>query len=206
MIHLTDEQLYHLAELSCNAEVLNPEEEQQLEHIKSCRECFNKYCVLATLMDATSLSCGLVFDQNALQVQERVSTTARKILASFRITYQRMQDRIALVGEQLQQSLSTYAFEPVLATAVRGGGATKTSVLRMEDIEDEGSYFIYDAESHKIILHFVIKSTEPENITAYLKFEDQSTLDISLVQDGSYMKGIVSNIPSGSFEVHIEEK
>lgn len=206
MTHLTDDQLYHLAELSCNAEVLTPEEEQQLEHIKSCRECFNKYCVLATLMDATSLSCGLVFDQNALQVQETVSTTARKILASFRITYQRMQDRIALVGEQLQQSLSTYAFEPVLATAVRGGGATKTSVLRMEDIEDDGSYFIYDAESHKIILHFVIKSTAPENITAYLKFEDQSTLDISLVQDGSYMKGIVSDIPSGSFEVHIEEK
>ena len=69
MTHLTDDQLYHLAELSCNTEVLNPEEEQQLEHIKSCRECFNKYCVLATLMDATSLSCRLVFDHNALQVQ-----------------------------------------------------------------------------------------------------------------------------------------
>ena len=206
MTHLTDDQLYHLAELSCNTEVLNPEEEQQLEHIKSCRECFNKYCVLATLMDATSLSCRLVFDQNALQVQETVSTTARKLLASFRITYQGMQDRIALVGEQLQQNLSTYAFEPVLATAVRGGGATKTSVLRMEDIGDEDSYFIYDAESHKIMLHFAIKSTDPENITAYLKFEDQSTLDVSLVQDGSYMKGIVSDIPSGSFEIHIEEK
>ena len=34
MTHLTDDQLYHLAELSCNTEVLNPEEEQQLEHIK----------------------------------------------------------------------------------------------------------------------------------------------------------------------------
>lgn len=206
MTHLTDDQLYHLAELSCNAELLTLEEEQQLEHIKSCRECFNKYCVLATLMDATSLNCGLVFDQNALQVQETVATPERKLLASLRITYQHMQDRIALIGEQLQQNLSTYAFEPVLATAVRGGGTIKTSVLRMEDIDDEGSYLIYDAESHKIMLRFAIKSTDPENVKAYLKFEDQFTLDISLVQDGSYMKGIVSDIPSGSFEVRMEEK
>lgn len=205
MTHLTDDQLFHLAELSCNAELLTPEEEHQLEHIKSCRECFNKYCVLATLMDATSLSCGLVFDQNALQVQKTVSTTARKLLASLRITYQHMQEKIGLLGEQLQQNLSTYAFESVLATTVRGGASSKTSVLRMEDIDDEGTYLIYDAENHKIMLRFAIKSTAPEKIMAYLKFEDQSTLDISLIQDGSYMKGSATDIPSGNFEVRIEE-
>ena len=43
MMHLTEDQLYHLAELSCDAEELNTEEDQQFDHVKSCRECFNQY-------------------------------------------------------------------------------------------------------------------------------------------------------------------
>lgn len=205
MTHLTDDQLYHLAELSNNAGLLNAEEERQLDHIKSCRKCFNKYCVIATLLDATSLSCGLVFDSSALKVREVASTPARRLLVSLRITYKHIQDKITLVGEQLQQNFSSFAFEPILATAVRGGGTAKTSMLRMEDIDDEGNYFVYDAENHKILLQFDSKNNASENIKAYLKFDDQSLIDIPLERRGSYLRGTVSNVPSGSFEVRIEE-
>lgn len=205
MTHLTDDQLYHLAELSNNAELLNAEEEKQLDHIKSCRECFNKYCVMATLMDATRLSCGLVFAPDALQVREKAIAPAKRLLASLRITYQHLEDKITLVGEQIQQNLSAFAFEPVLATAVRGGGAAKTMRLRMEDIDDEGSYFVYDAESHKILLQFSSRNNAPETIKAYLIFNDQSIIDIPLEQNGSYLRGIVSDIPSKNFEVRIEK-
>lgn len=205
MTHLTDDQLYHLAELSSNAELLNVEEEQQLDHIKSCRECFNKYCVMATLMDATSLTCGLVFDSSALQVREKAIAPAKKLLASLRITYQHLQDKITLVGEQIQQNLSAFAFEPVLATAVRGGGAVKTMMLRMEDIDDEDSYFVYDGENHKILLQFDAKNNALNKVKVYLRFDDQSTIDIPLEQNGSYLRGIVSDVPSENFEVRIEE-
>jgi hypothetical protein len=46
MMHLTEDQLYHLAELSCDAEELNTEEDQQFDHVKSCREsilCIGNY-------------------------------------------------------------------------------------------------------------------------------------------------------------------
>lgn len=205
MTHLTDDQLYHLAELSSKAELLNAEEELLLDHIKSCRECFNKYCVMATLMDATSLSCGLVFDSDALQVREKAIAPAKRLLASLRITYRQLQDKMTLVGEQIQQNLSAFAFEPILATAVRGGGASKAMLLRMEDIDDEDSYFVYDAERHKILLQFGLRNNTPERIKAYLKFDDQSIIDIPLEQNGSYLRGIVSDIPSKNFEVRIEE-
>lgn len=205
MTHLTDDQLYHLAELSSKAELLNAEEELLLDHIKSCRECFNKYCVMATLMDATSLSCGLVFDSGALQVREKAIVPVKRLLASLRITYQQLQDKKTLVGEQIQQNLSAFAFEPILATAVRGGGTSKAMLLRMEDIDDEDSYFVYDAESHKILLQFGLRNNAPERIKAYLKFDDQSIINIPLEQNGFYLKGIVSDIPSKNFEVRIEE-
>lgn len=205
MTHLTDDQLYHLAELSSKAELLNAEDELLLDHIKSCRECFNKYCVMATLMDATSLSCGLVFDSDALQVREKAIAPAKRLLASLRITYRQLQDKMTLVGEQIQQNLSAFAFEPILATAVRGGGTSKAMLLRMEDIDDEDSYFVYDAERHKILLQFGLRNNTPERIKAYLKFDDQSIIDIPLEQNGSYLRGIVSDIPSKNFEVRIEE-
>lgn len=55
-MHLTQDQLYHLAELSYDFEGLNTKEEQQLDHVKLCRECFNQYCVLATAVRDISSS------------------------------------------------------------------------------------------------------------------------------------------------------
>lgn len=204
MTHLTDDQLYHLAELSCNAELFDSKEEEQLEHVQSCRECFDKYCVLATILDATSLSCCLVF--NPTQIPERASIPIKKILAVLRVTCEHMQNTISLIGKQLQQDTSAFAFEPVLANAVRGGGSGKKSILRMEDLEDEDTYFIYDAENHKMILQFEGKGNDAEKVKVYLKFEDQSTIDIPLVQKGVYLKGILADVPSGNFDVCIEEK
>lgn len=203
MKHLTEDQLYHLAELSCNAELLNPEEEQQLEHVKSCRECFEQYCAFATIQDVTSLSCSLVFDPTALT--EKAASPFKKILASLKVTYRCVQGTVTLLGEQIQQNIAAFAFEPVLSSAVRGIGSGKTSKLRMEDIEDEGTYFVYDAENHKIMLQFAVKNSELEKIKAYLQFEDQPIINIPLVKKGAYLKGIVSDVPSGNFEVCIEE-
>ena len=201
MMHLTEDQLLHLAELSCEAEMLNPEEETQLEHVKSCRECFEKYCVFATILDATSLDCSLVFDPTVLV--EKAKKKKKKVLAALKVTYKRAQDAITLIGEQIQQNIASFTFEPVIASAVRGSGSVKTSVLRMEDIEDEGSYFVYDADSHKIMLQF--SSANKERVRAYLQFEDQKTIDIPLEKKGSYFKGILSDIPLRNFELRIEE-
>ena len=39
MMHLTEDQIYHLVEAIGNHETLTAEEEQQMEHIRSCKEC-----------------------------------------------------------------------------------------------------------------------------------------------------------------------
>ena len=45
MMHLTEDQIYHLVEAIGNHETLTAEEEQQMEHIRSCKElwrCWQK--------------------------------------------------------------------------------------------------------------------------------------------------------------------
>lgn len=40
---------------------------------------------------------------------------------------------------------------------------------------------------------------------AYLKFADQTTMDIPLLKGGLYLKGTLSDVPSGNFDIFIEE-
>ena len=55
MMHLTEDQIYHLVEAIGNHETLTAEEEQQMEHIRSCKECMESYCIMAVLAEACRL-------------------------------------------------------------------------------------------------------------------------------------------------------
>lgn len=204
MMHLTEEQLYHLAELSCNAGLLNSEEEKQMEHVKSCKECFDKYCVLATILDVTSSNCELVFDPSAIQESE--PSKVRKVLAAISVSCEKLQNKISLIGKQLQQEVSLFAFELVLATTARGGSNGKSTILRMEDLEDEDTFFVYDAKNHQLLIQLKINDNDDKKVKAYLIFPDQSTMDIPLVQKGIYFKGTISDVPSDNFELYVEEE
>ena len=78
-------------------------------------------------MDATSLNCDLVFDPSMLRDSQ--STQVKKLLAAIKVTCEQVQNAISLIGKQLQQDVSTFAFEPVLATAVRGGNNGKRKCI-----------------------------------------------------------------------------
>lgn len=44
-----------------------------------------------------------------------------------------------------------------------------------------------------------------KELKAYLKFADQTTIDIPLLKGGLYLKGTLSDVPSGNFDIFIEE-
>lgn len=135
MMHLTEDQIYHLVEAIGNHETLTAEEEQQMEHIRSCKECMESYCIMAVLAEATRVDCDLVL--NPVYSEEETAESARKLLAAIRVTCERIQDQISLIGEQIQNQADAFLFEPVLATAVRGAAKSRNTVLRMEDLDDE---------------------------------------------------------------------
>ena len=84
MMHLTEDQIYHLVEAIGNHETLTAEEEQQMEHISSCKECMESYCIMAVLAEATRVDCDLVL--NPVYSEEETAESARKLLAAKRLT------------------------------------------------------------------------------------------------------------------------
>ena len=89
MMHLTEDQIYHLVEAIGNHETLTAEEEQQMEHIRSCKECMESYCIMAVLAEATRVDCDLVL--NPVYSEEETAEAARKLLAAIRVTCERIQ-------------------------------------------------------------------------------------------------------------------
>ena len=83
MMHLTEDQIYHLVQAIGNHEALTAEEEQQIEHIRSCKECMESYCIMAVLAEATSIDCDLVLNP---AYREEAAAPARKLLAAIRVT------------------------------------------------------------------------------------------------------------------------
>ena len=194
MMHLTEDQIYHLVEAIGNHETLTAEEEQQMEHIRSCKECMESYCIMAVLAEATRVDC-----------EEETAESARKLLAAIRVTCERIQDQISLIGEQIQNQADAFLFEPVLATAVRGAAKSRNTVLRMEDLDDENTYVVYDAENHKLMLQLEAEGKNAADFKVYLKFADKTTMELSLQESGSCLKGTLTDIPSESFEIYIEK-
>ena len=155
------------------------------------------------LAEATRVDCDLVL--NPVYSEEETAESARKLLAAIRVTCERIQDQISLIGEQIQNQADAFLFEPVLATAVRGAAKSRNTVLRMEDLDDENTYVVYDAENHKLMLQLEAEGKNAADFKVYLKFADKTTMELSLQESGSCLKGTLTDIPSESFEIYIEK-
>ena len=63
MKHLTDDEIYRLAELTEECEPYNDVEMEQMEHLKTCTECFDKFCVTLALLEVTNESGYMVLSE-----------------------------------------------------------------------------------------------------------------------------------------------
>ena len=181
-MQLSEDQFFHLVVAIGNHETLTAAEEQQMEHIRSCKECMESYCIMAVLAEATRVDSDLVL--NPVYSEEETAESARKLLAAIRVTCERIQDQISLIGEQIQNQADAFLFEPVLATGVRGAAKSRNTVLRMEDLDDENTYVVYDAENHKLMIQFEAEGKSAADFKVYLKFADETTMEFSLQESG----------------------
>ena len=69
-MHLTDDQLYHLAELSCNADPLNPDEEKLAMPVE-LKEKENEYTVKAELPGVKKEDLDIDIDKNYITINAK---------------------------------------------------------------------------------------------------------------------------------------
>ena len=71
MKHLTDEQLFSLAERTADFAPYDGDQLRQLEHLKKCEPCYDRFCAYSAVTDASTESAAcLLFDGKALTAEE----------------------------------------------------------------------------------------------------------------------------------------
>ena len=55
------------------------------------------------------------------------------------------------------------------------------------------------------MLQFEAEGKNAADFKVYLKFADETTMELSLQESGSCLKGTLADIPSESFEIYIEK-
>lgn len=207
MIHLSFDELLILAEASVSQEGFDDLQIELLEHLKTCKDCYDSFCLLSALSDVMSVSGGYALYNNAACLAGEVAKNmAIRVLARFQVIRDTAAGAIKTVFEQIDQATSPLQFSPSSAMATRGTGKVCSSAIRLEEYEDEKTYVIFNPDKNEISVQINVRRLDVEKLHVYIEFDDMSRMELPTMKRGSIVKGSVDNIPGGNFQIIIEEK
>lgn len=208
MMHLTIDQLYGIAEAAEEMRSYSDDELAQMEHLKNCRECYESFCVLSMLLEASSEAAILGYGYQAEAVKdskaEQQSKAGKRILAVINVTLGRIQDAASTVIKQIQPEHAVFQFSPVPMAAARGYENVESSILKLEEIEDEKTFIVFDTAKRELMVQLNAKNLAAKTIRIYLDYENGNVVELPLSNKGSIYKSILADIPDGNFRIYIE--
>ncbi len=208
MKHLEYDELFDLARSNASDEGFVDEQIIRMEHLKSCKECYESFCLLTMLEDEMGdINISEEYGSVYSPVTETVKMVKRTILATINVIYGNVQDFAEIVMKQLDKINEPLQFEPVLATTVRGTtGNTDAHITRLEELEDDRTFVSYNSVTNEVEIQLNIRKLETPNVIVVLSFEDFSSMTVSLEKKGNVLRGVASNIPIGNFVITIESE
>lgn len=205
MKHLTEDEIFELAQLTEDGWQYSSLNMQQMEHLRTCKSCYGKFCSALAVMDVTSESGYMVLsDIYSMDTETEKVFQGKRILAIVQIFREKIEDSVSAVMKQVEQAGAAFKFTPVLAAAVRGGGGTGSEIFKIEDVDDERTFIVFDAAKKELMVQINRSGLESENVKAYLCFHNSGMAEVNLEEKGRYLKGVLRNIPDNDFEIRIE--
>ncbi|SHK92686.1 hypothetical protein [Hespellia stercorisuis] len=206
MMHLNDDQLLNLAEIATAEEEFDDEQIQQLEHLKTCRECYESFCLLSAMSDAMSVSASPLFVPNSekIMLQESAMKIKRKVLATLNFVRKGSVEAVNDAICQINQAGAFLKFGPSLAMATRGVKTNSEATVRLEEFEDEKTYIVFKQDRNELVIQINLHKIETETVHVYLDFEGGTVIEVPLEKNGKLMRGSIANIPENSFQMRIE--
>ena len=205
MMHLSFDELFSLAEASTNQEGFDDFQIEQLEHLKTCKDCYESFCLLSALSDVMSEGGGYAFQNNATSpVNEGAKDLTARVLARFRVIRDTAAGAIETVLEQIDQATSPLQFGPSLAMATRGAGKTGSPAIRLEEFEDEKTYVVFNSDKNEIGIQINVRGLDTDKLHIYIVLDDLSRIELPTSKRGTIVKGAAGNIPDGNFQIIVE--
>ena len=129
-----------------------------------------------------------------------------KILAVVNVVRKKAETSATAIIEQINQIGSLLKLEQSIALGVRGSSNAETASLKLEDVEDEKTFVVFDSQNNKLMVQVNVKNMAQKDIRVYLSFDASKTIDVPLIKKGNIVKGILEDIPNTDFKIHIENK
>lgn len=205
-MHLSFDELYQLAQASVNQEGFDDLQIEQLEHLKTCRECYESFCLLSALSDVMSESESYrLFSENAAVLESNLVRTVKSVvLAKLQVIRSAAEKSFGAVLEQLDQAAASLKFGPSLAVATRGAASGDSKVIRLEEFEDDKTYIVFNPETNEVKIQISVRGRDIESLHIYLVFDNDARIELPVTKRGSIIKGAMEDIPSGDFQIVIE--
>ena len=211
MMHLTDDEIYELPQLTEDCQPYSLLNLSQMEHLKMCEWCYKKFCSALAILEVTSESGYLILSEMYGMNAESVSVTenvkfsqGKRILAALQVIREKIEDRAVAIIKQVEQPEAAFSFVPVLAVASRGREQTGSGILKAEDMDDERTFMMFDTQKGEFLIQLNRAELEAGDIKVCLCFGVFEALEVPLEEKGKILKGFLRDIPDGDFEIRIE--
>lgn len=205
MMHLTGDEIFELAQSTEDGWQYSNLNLQQMEHLRICRSCYEKFCSALAVMDVTSEGGYMVLSEiYSIDTESEKVFQGRRILAIVQVIQEKIEDSVSAVMKQVEQAGAVFKFTPALAAAVRGGGYTGSEIFKIEDADDDRTFIVFDAGKKELMVQVNSTGLEIENVKAYICFHNSEMIEVDLEKKGKYLKGVLGNISDNDFQIRIE--
>lgn len=205
MRHLEYDEVFDLAHANVSDEGFDDEQINKLEHLKSCQDCYQSFCLLTMLEDMMGGINNFEECENVYSpVAESVKLVKRKILATVNVIRDNVREIADVVMKQTDKINEPLQFEPVLGMAGRGANGVSQSIIRVEELEDDRTFIAYNPSANKVEIQLNVSKLNFQDVIVVVSFDDQNSINVPLERIGSVLKGVVSDIPNSSFVITIE--
>ena len=204
MMHLTDEEIYLLAEKKITDQEYDDCEFEKLSHIRSCDNCYKLFC--ASLAVAEVMNPPEIIEdyyEEALNQKNKPSISPDNILASIKIIRQQFSDTVSAIVQQVQKSASPFSFVSALPMASRGNTSNIEETVKIELEQANETWIAYDPLTRDLAIRLEEAQLPSETVHAYVRSAGHEDIEIPLQRAGNYYMGFLSGIEIEDFDLQI---
>lgn len=195
-MHLTSDDILHLATLVVEDLPFGEKDVVQMRHIGECKECYEQLQIYMAVLSTVEYADHSPLPQSD---PEKTSTNINSAIISIMIVDARA------IMKQLNSAQSNWLFEVTAASSrKRSTERESKQIYRLEDIESSETFLSYDESSGELLIQ-IDSRTSGTPARVYLRTISGEERDIPMERCEHLLCGTVKDLPKDRFEIILEK-
>lgn len=196
MNHLSEDKLYHLAELVTQERPFTQEDVSDMQHIGQCDDCYGMLRCMMALMETLDN-----VDVVALtsQLQPTDSVFGNKSVAVLQLVISGVLSSL----EQLDAQMSIWTFDaPLVLAGTRSTQEKAPNVQKLEDVDNSETFVAYDPTARVLVIQ--LDHAQSNVPAAFLVGADGNKQEITFEQREHLLWAEICGLEDGTYKIIFE--